>query len=356
MVSFPVDSTDLRVWLPETVDLEPEHFERAREISERVTGEAEQWQTYLNALASLGFEEWLNDRMPDKILNRDPEVSEAVCHLMVGKFKFYLLATEHLLDEVVSLPADAINRPDLAAHFYVLLEVLDEQEQVLVRGFQRCDQLLDYLSRANLKPSRDGCYRLPLSEFDAEPNHLLFYCRFLEPAAIPLSATAEGQAMSSVTEAAENLLEYLEETRTKLSQWLQGVFEQSWQAIDALVSPEANLALRASNAESGAKRGKLINLGMQLGGETVALLVTVTEEAEEKLGVLVQLHPAGGKKYLPANLKLTLLSKAGKTLQEVTSRSQDNYIQLKSFKAKPATRFSLEVSLGDVSVREDFEL
>jgi hypothetical protein len=67
-------------------------------------------------------------------------------------------------------------------------------------------------------------------------------------------------------------------------------------------------------------------------------------------------YPTGGERHLPANLKLTLRSKAGKTLQEVISRGQDNYIQLKSFKGKLGTRFSIEVSMGDVKVREDFEL
>jgi hypothetical protein len=95
---------------------------------------------------------------------------------------------------------------------------------------------------------------------------------------------------------------------------------------------------------------------MQLGSQTVALLVTVTPEASEKVGILVQLYPTGGERYLPANCQLTLRSKAGKTLQSTQSRGQDNYIQLKSFKGKPGTRFSVEVSMGDVSVKEDFEL
>jgi hypothetical protein len=55
-------------------------------------------------------------------------------------------------------------------------------------------------------------------------------------------------------------------------------------------------------------------------------------------------------------MKLMLLSKAGKTLQEVTARTQDNYIQLKTFKGEPGRKFSIKVTLGDVSVNENFEL
>lgn len=161
--------------------------------------------------------------------------------------------------------------------------------------------------------------------------------------------------MPSLAQVQEKLPGHLQETRTPLNQWLQGDFDEAWQTIDALISPQANLASSTRNAESGAKRGKLINLGMQLGSHTVALLVTISQEAQEKLGISIQLHPTGGERYLPPLLKLTLLSKAGKILQEVQSRGQDDYIQLKPFKGEPGKRFSIKVSLRDVSVREDFE-
>jgi hypothetical protein len=346
MINSPINITDFRLLLPEVIWLKLEHLNQAKELSNPVNGETHQWQTYLNILALLGFEQWLSERMPDKTVNRDTHGIEAGYYLKVDKFKFCLLATENLLDEVVNVPQDAIEQPELAAHFYVVLEVLEEQEQVLIRGFWRYDQLVGYCRRVNLQPLQDGYYQVPLSEFDAEPNHLLFYCRCLEPTAISLP----------VALAEENLLRYLKETRAKLSQWLQGAFDEGWVAIDALINPEANLALSTRNALESAKRGKLIDLGMQLGSQSVAILVNVSGEAEEKLGVLIQLHPTGGKRYLPHNLKLTLLSKAGKILQEVESRTQDNYIQLKSFKGEPGKRFSIEVSLGDVTVREDFEL
>jgi hypothetical protein len=79
-----------------------------------------------------------------------------------------------------------------------------------------------------------------------------------------------------------------------------------------------------SNQREGAKRGKLIDLGMELQGQRVVLLVNVTEEADNQLSVLVQLHPAGEERYLPPQIALTLLSQAGKKLQEFRSRTQDN--------------------------------
>ena len=345
MGNFFGNLNDFRLLLPEVIWLKPEHFKQAREIRSQVRSEAHQWQIYLNSLALQSFEEWLKERIPNQSFSRE-KISGAGSHLQVGEFKFWVIATEHLLDEVVNVPQNGIDNLE-QTNFYVLLEVLEEQEEVVFRGFMSYDQLVNYRSKVNLQ-LEDGCYQLPLSEFDAEPNHLLYYCRFLEPTEFPLGVSAE-------TKVEEKLLEHLKKTTTKLSQWLQGNFDEGWHAIDALINPKTNLALSIRNVEEGAKRCKLIDLGMQLGSQTVALLVNITE-VEEKLSILIQLHPTGGKKYLPPELKLTLLSDPGKTLQQVQARGQDNYIQLKPFKGEVGKRFSIEVNLLDISAREDFEL
>ncbi|MBR8840651.1 MAG: DUF1822 family protein [Stigonema ocellatum SAG 48.90 = DSM 106950] len=344
-----INSTDLRLLLSEVIWLEPEHFQHAREMSKRVTDEAHQWQSYINSLALLGFERWLSERVQNESINRDTNIIETVCNLWLGEFKFCLIATENLLDEVVNVPQNIIDESEKAAHLYVVLEVLEEEEQVIIRGILRYDQLVNYRSQVNSQSIQGGYYQLPLSLFDIEPNHLLFYNRFLSPTSIPLP-------VASTQTSSVPFLTSLQKNRTKLSQWLEGIFEEGWQAIDTLIKPEANLAFSIRNTEEGTKRAKLIDMGMQFGDETVAMLVNITKEAEEKLGILIQLHPTGGERYLPHNLKLTLLSKTGKTLQEVTSRDQDNYIQLKPFKGEEGKRFCIQVSCASVRIREDFEL
>ena len=341
-------STDFRLLLPEVIWLEPEHFQQATKISSQRSNEPQQWQTYLNILARSGLSQWLKERIADKSINTEPNVTESICYLKLGEFRLGVVAREHLLDEVVSIPQVAVNRPELAAHFYVVLEVDEEQEQAILRGFLRHDELTKYRSQVNLQPSNNGHYSLPLSLFDAEPNHLLFYSRHLEPTAIPLPSIA-----------AENVQDSFKKTfnssRTKLSQWLQGVLEEGWLSFEELVTPEANLAWSTRGVSEKIRKGKLINLGMQLENQTVALLITITPESE-KVRILVQLYPTGRERYLPANLQLTLLNKVENILQSTQSRSQDNYIQLKSFKGKPGIRFGIEVSAGNVSVREYFEL
>lgn len=339
---------NLRLLLSESIWLEPEHFDSAKTASTQVVGESKQWQTYLNALASLGFAKWLSEHLSEQIIKQKNQLINNFTHIQLGKFKFCLIVTEHLLDELVNIPEDTIIKPEAIAHLYVVLEVLEEQAELVIRGILRYEQLVSYRDKMNLQP-RDGCYQLPLAEFDLEPNHILFYCRFLDANAIHLPV------LTTVNKE-DNLIQFLPKTKTKLSQWLQGIFLDEWQSIAALINPDINLALNIRNNAESIKRGKIINLEMQLGNYPVVMLVNIKEEAEEKLRVLIQLHPSGETKFLQPNLKLTLLSKAGKSLCEVISRNQDSYIQLNPFHGEIGKQFSIKVSLDNITIKEDFEL
>lgn len=146
-----------------------------------------------------------------------------------------------------------------------------------------------------------------------------------------------------------------------LSQWFHNIFEAGWQSIEALSTPQQRtlaIQFRSDVAlnEVRVKGAKLIDLGMQLGGTAVVLLVGLTADVDEKVSIRVQLYPAYGETYLPPDLRLVLVSGSEKILQEVTSRSHDHYIQLKRFKSPTGKRFSIQVVLGNVSIKEDFVL
>ncbi|NJO43006.1 MAG: DUF1822 family protein [Cyanobacteria bacterium CRU_2_1] len=144
-----------------------------------------------------------------------------------------------------------------------------------------------------------------------------------------------------------------------LRQWLGGVFETSWQSVeDVLGVNNMQMVFVRSMTElkTGIKRAKLIDLGMQLGEQAVVLPIAVTLNSDETVNVLVQIYPGCGQSYLPPNLKLLMLSEFGEPLQEVCSRGQDNYIQLRHFKGQLGDRFSIQVALDNVSVTEDFVL
>lgn len=341
------DNTSIRLLLPEVVWLEAEAFDWAKDFSNDVTDESQQWQAYLDALALIGCEKWLQEHMPKQPVKKDFIGNTA--YLKIGEFKFCIIATEHLLDEVANIPKDLVERSDLLAHFYLIIEVIEEQEEMIIRGFLRYDQLVASLNSINSRVLQETVYQLPLSKFDPEPNHLLFYCLYSEPAAIllPVITTEVTEQKSSVDIFA---------TRTKLSQWLQNLFDESWQTIDTFINPKSKLTLSLRNTEKMIKRGKLIDLGIQLDSQRLALLVNISKELEDKIRVLIQLHPTGSQIFLPPNVKLSLLSEESIVICEVFSRKQDNYIQLNPFKGKEGKRFSIEVSLEDLRIRENFEL
>jgi hypothetical protein len=354
MLSSPSSPNEFRVLFPEAIWLEPDHFEQARALSHSASSEALQWQTYVNALAFLGFSQWLDEKMPE-MAQSAAHFMEGGCLLRVGEFKLCLIAVEHVLDESIPIHPEAIFNPDLAAHFYVALEVCQEEEQVILRGMLRHDQLTAYLHQyRQIERLPMPCYPIPLSRFDPEPNHLLSYCRYLDETAIPLPAPSPEP--TAAPSAIAELQESLHQTKTNLSAWLQDRVEEGWLAIDTLIHPETFLALNTRNSESDIRRSKLLNLGLKLGQQSAALLVSINPEPEEKLNVLVQLHPTDGQRFLPPQIKLTLQSSAGETLQEVQARGQDNYIQLQPFKGSLGRRFSLEVRLLDRFVKEEFEL
>ncbi len=351
-------SPDLRLLLPETVWLEPEHFLLAQKISSSdTTNLNDSWQAYLNALALLAFEEWLCERLPNKVISRDASFIETAGNLKIDDFKFCAIATEHLLDEVVKIPQAVIENPEYSAHFYVILEVLEEEEEVIIRGFVPYKQLIEIKSSFKLSVDR-SCYQLPLSLFDMEPSHLLVYQRYVQASEFALPV------VDSRVTLCENVSELVSSTTTKLSQWLQGVIDEAWQTIDSIYNPELNLAFSTRNIDLATKKAKIIDLGIDFGNRKVALLVNISpdksaeskgESSQEKINVLAQLYPMSGEKYLPPNIKFMLISKAGKTLQEVTSRIQDNYIQLKPFKGQVGKKFSIQITLEGISFKENFE-
>jgi hypothetical protein len=123
--------------------------------------------------------------------------------------------------------------------------------------------------------------------------------------------------------------------------------ETLWTAVESLwqIDPK--------NPAAGTRRVKLINWGMQVVGNAVALTVALVQKANGKISVLIRVSPNSSTAYLPANLKLILLSEFGEILREVTARESDLYIQLR-LNGQPGEKFSVRVALGEGSLTEDF--
>ncbi len=149
----------------------------------------------------------------------------------------------------------------------------------------------------------------------------------------------------------------LSKIQVNLSQWFENVFAPGWQSLEALLA--ANLSQFAfsirneTNLNNTVRGAKLIDLGLRVGQLSVALLIAITQD-KDNLCITVQLHPLNYSKFLPTNLKLILMSALGEIIQEVHSRSLDNYIQLKRFRGQPGEKFTVRITNNEFTINENF--
>lgn len=346
MFTPPVHSPALGFTLPTTIWLEDEDFNEAKAMSRSSTGEAQQWQVYLNTLSLVSFKQWLEQHLPESEITSDVSRIERMGHLSVDEFKIGVIATENLLDEVIDVP-------NIAMHFYVVIEIVEEQEQAIIRGILRYDELLGYQQHTHSQPSDNNFFSLPLDLFDPEPLHLLSYCQFLESNSIPLPPSVQNAEESTVS---------FRQITTQLTAWLWGEISQGWQEIDALINAQTQLAFNTRSREVGESKAKLINLERQSERYEVVLLVKIiphlpTEpDADKMYSIEVQLHPVKEQRCLLPNFKLLLFSNDQTVLQEVKFRDHDDYIQLKRFRGKAGVRFNIQVCLDDHGVQEAFRI
>ncbi|NEO48195.1 MAG: DUF1822 family protein [Moorea sp. SIO4A3] len=217
--------------------LEPEDFEQAKTISDKINDEAHQEQSYRNGLALFGFERWLQERVNQLPIITDncsvyqPEYAnliDTVCNLKVGEFNLCIIVTENLQEPGVKIPIAAVELPELAAHFYIVIEVKKDQEQGIIRGVLRHDELVNYRESANL-PQGNRNYNLPLSLFDQQPNHLLHYLHWLDSQEITIP-------VADTKRSVQEILPFFAETAINTAEWLRGEMDQlasclSWQLL-----------------------------------------------------------------------------------------------------------------------------
>jgi Protein of unknown function (DUF1822) len=166
----------------------------------------------------------------------------------------------------------------------------------------------------------------------------------------------------------DNFLEYLSDIEqaptakyrnnipktVNLKHWLEGIIDETWLAVEHLLNPgQVEMMFRFKNAIT-ISRGRPIDLGMQLGGESVALVATLQQsQPDSEVDITMRVHPKGSSNYLPEGLQLTVQDETGETVLMAESRDADNFIQLQ-FSAESGESFGVTVALGDASVTENF--
>ncbi|MDZ8226271.1 MULTISPECIES: DUF1822 family protein [unclassified Nostoc] len=149
------------------------------------------------------------------------------------------------------------------------------------------------------------------------------------------------------------------QARVNLSFWLEGIYDNAWEAIETFLFFNSNSLASNFRSSSGfgvssIKRAKLIDLGMEIESQKVVLLVALIPEDNQQVSIRVQLHPANEEFYLPVNIKLALLLESKEIIQQVQAREQDNYIQLKRFDGEVGECFSIQIAFDSYQITENF--
>jgi Protein of unknown function (DUF1822) len=334
----------------EEIFLTEEQIVEAVKTSNLVVDRELQWQIYLNHLALSGFTNWLHDRDDElkidtsqcRLLSGSPQIA-AADRLQIGDFKVCVIAKGALDGDDVNIPHMLVQNPAEVAHFYIIVEVLEEMSQALMYGFIRFDRLQQYLKAQPLKTFSDGTCDLPISWLNLEFDELVSYLRCFNPSAIPIPATNQ--------------------IPTIINQWLQGVIQTGWQTIEqieslvntptfAFRSPVLQYAARSRQSNS-IELGKVIDL--RVGSEKIstALVIDVAPiQNGDEFDIWAQLYPIDRDTLLP-NIQLSILENTEEVLLETNSRNADFIIQL-NFTASVSDQFNIKINLGDAEVIEQY--
>ncbi|MFB2892958.1 DUF1822 family protein [Aerosakkonemataceae cyanobacterium BLCC-F50] len=399
------------------IELSPQEQEKAwQQIQQQeYSNAAARWNAYLNYLCLNSFLNWVREdpELRENLQLWSDEASlpsfwEVVngTKLSFGKSQLLLIPTDKSYFSEFHIPQEWVDIPNWAANYYLAVQLNLNEHWIQVWGYATHEQI----KKKGMYDRIDRTYSLDREYLMEDLNIMwveqeLFPAKELKIQPLPTLAVSQTEILLEQLSQRSNYSPRIsvtfeqwaaiianDETRQQLYQkrllnqengydnvensillqnqanepkihnlnlWLQNIFVSGWQSIDTLLNTkQTTLAFQFRNdsvlSQVPVKGAKLIDLGMELKGVGVMLLVGMTQEIDEKVGIRVQLYPGNGESYLPPNIKLSLLSELGVMLQEVQSRSHDNYIQLKRFKTSQGKSFSIQVALGNVSIKEDF--
>lgn len=218
------------------------------------------------------------------------------------------------------------------------------------------DLKLIYLGRLECRPLKPGnlCYIPPevpddrigvvVVELDTEHQQasLLGFAKTVTSGQLPIN---ELQTFDELLAH----LDFIEHNQNEinLSQWLQSIFAATWQPIEEILAPKApQLSFRNGSTVT---RSKLIDLGLQLPGQSIALVVTVTPKSSVEIHLKLQVHPTQEQVYLPNNLIVKVLDEKRATVMEAHAKSGSTHITLE-FHVQMGEHFSVSLELGDDSI------
>jgi Protein of unknown function (DUF1822) len=386
MFSTEFDVTD---W---TQTIERELSTAAWQHSRRQSTAWAQWNAYLNQMVLAGSLACLQAAgwsplvgMPDRQADRHWSLVNGSV-ITVGDKRLALIPSETVDQSELEVPQEWIDLPSWAADYYLAVYLTPDMQTLHIAGYATHQQIkqqgqLNISSRnyyVDIEALTPDLNLLPLTI----DQYSTAQTRAVVPAPAPIAAVQAQnliQRLGAPTELLPRLAlpfatwaalldnptwhEQLYRQRqgeattgvvTRLAGWMQGQFEQAWQAADAVLAPQqlaiATRGGAAAVSDSVVDRVKVISIG----DGAVGLLVKLEPLTETEMRIDLQIHPTGDSIHLPGETQLRLLSLDGAEIAEAKAAVTET-IRLQ-FRANEGESFQLEISCNNQVVMEQFAL
>jgi hypothetical protein len=348
------------------------------------------WNAYLNQIASQSIAADLAEDFPQ--IRRSPDsdtwqfVNGSVLELN-GK-RIVLLPSKSIDCSELVIPQEWVDIPAWAGDYFIAVQIDPDTEMLHCWGYTT-HQMMKSKARYD---ANDRTYHLDDHHVIADVSGL-WVVQQLNPGEVTQTAIAPLSTVAATQ--AENLLQRLatvsnprleipfelwgalvsdrhwrqrlvglrqgetalaNDLTTRLGGWLQNAFSTGWQAVEDFLGEDGELGLafrQAATPTSTIRRVKALQLAE---AGTLLLLVTVEPEADERLGISIQLRSIYNTETLPADLTLTLLASDDEVMRSVVTRDRDNAIQLPRFRLNSGTEFKIQVQLGETTAIESFRV
>ncbi|MCH2232297.1 MAG: DUF1822 family protein [Crocinitomicaceae bacterium] len=379
-----------QLWL----EISPKDQSSAWEQSQTLCASSSRWRAYINQLCRSTFIRYLQEEYPQANIPRvNLETHLGLWDVVNGSMvnlgdkKLILLPTEASDDEELQVPQEWIDIPRLVGDYYLAVQVNPDEQWIRIWGYTTHHKLKN---QGHYEPL-ERTYSLDINELIKDIN-VFFVSQELSTQettrevittlpSLPLVQAENlterlGNSDSPITRLSipfslwgallenENWTQKLYQKRQSqressntlinLSRWLDNIFDAVWQSpqeLDLAFETRRNAQVQGSQI----KRGTVIFVeASSVERQAVILLIGITRETDERIGVRIQLYPHGRDRYLPSNITLTLCAESGEPIQSVQARNQDNYIQIKRFKCPSGFQFGVQLTLDDWTVTESF--
>jgi Protein of unknown function (DUF1822) len=222
------------------IELTSAQIEAAIAYSDQAVTAADpvRWQVYLDYLAYLGLQQWFHDRGLEDCQLIGSQTIGLPLQLKVGLFKMSILAIGGLIEDRLTLPQSLVEQPELASHFYVWAQVLEEEQTVAINGFLTYPELQE----VGQNEFATASYIIPIDAFTLDPNQLLLHLRCLESTAIPLPSSLPVQQSVDRTRPALTL------PKINVGRWINNQIDQLAQEVGWLLMPSLAVPVMRSVA------------------------------------------------------------------------------------------------------------